>query len=60
MAFRCQLSLLPSDLQPFLVVWTEELEGLVDLHTLSPVLPNIELYREDGDTLDHLSLLHET
>lgn len=55
MALRCQLSLLPSDLQPLLIVWTEELEGLVDLHTLSPVLPNIELYGKDGETWHHLS-----
>lgn len=39
--------ILPSDLQPLFVVWTEELEGLVDLHILSSVLPNIELYTKD-------------
>lgn len=39
---------LPSDLQPFFVVRTEELEGLVDLHTLSPVLPYVELCVKEG------------
>lgn len=42
-AVQGKMSPLPSDLQPFLIVWTEKLKGLVDLHTLSPVLPNIEL-----------------
>lgn len=36
--------ILPSDLQPLFIVWTEELERLVDFHILSPILPNIELY----------------
>lgn len=32
-----------SDLKPFLIIWTEELKGLVDLHKVTSVLPNIEL-----------------
>lgn len=34
---------LPSDLQPLLVVRTEELKRLVDLYKLSSVLSNIKL-----------------
>ena len=34
---------LPSDFQPLLVIWPEELKGLVDLQTLPPVLANVEL-----------------
>lgn len=43
---------LPSDLQPFFIVRTEELKGLVDLHVLSPVLPNVELYIKDGKSTE--------
>lgn len=39
--------ILPSDLQPLFIVWTEELKGLVDLHIVSPVLPNVELYAKE-------------
>lgn len=53
-------AILPSDLQPLFIVWTEELEGLVDLHILSPVLPNIELYAKEEKKHNSMKLLATT
>ena len=39
-------NVLLSDLQSFLVVWSEELKGLVDLDVFSPVLSHVELFKK--------------